>query len=152
MSITNPGEEHNFKFGIMLIGVLLVVAVAVFAVYMFRINQNNANQTANQAPGFFDRLFGTDVAEQKADDTDHDGIANADEAKAGTDALKADSDTDGLTDREEKFVYNTDPSNADSDSDGMKDGEEIKNRRDPKNSNPDAQWPPRPAQFTTASN
>jgi len=36
-----------------------------------------------------------------------------------------DSDNDGLTDMEEKYLYKTDPNNSDSDGDGYNDGEEV---------------------------
>lgn len=42
-----------------------------------------------------------------------------------------DSDYDGLSDYEEKYLYGTDPKNPDTDSDGMKDGDEIKLGRNP---------------------
>lgn len=59
-------------------------------------------------------------------DADHDGLADADEKKAGTDPLKADTDADGLTDRQEVVVYHTNPLNADTDNDGVKDGDEVR--------------------------
>ena len=37
-----------------------------------------------------------------------------------------DSDGDGLSDAEEKFIYHTDPNNADTDGDGMPDGWEVR--------------------------
>jgi hypothetical protein len=43
----------------------------------------------------------------------------------------ADSDTDGLTDAEEVYTYQTDPCNPDSDGDGMPDGWEVRYGLDP---------------------
>lgn len=43
----------------------------------------------------------------------------------------ADSDSDGLTDYEEIYIYHTDPINSDSDSDGYSDGIEVNNSYNP---------------------
>lgn len=42
-----------------------------------------------------------------------------------------DTDHDGLSDYEEKYLYGTDPNNPDTDHDGMKDGDEVKRRKNP---------------------
>jgi len=42
-----------------------------------------------------------------------------------------DTDGDGLSDYEEKYIYGTDPKNPDTDGDGMKDGNEVKRGRNP---------------------
>jgi hypothetical protein len=42
-----------------------------------------------------------------------------------------DTDGDGLSDYEEKYLYGTDPKNPDTDGDGMKDGDEVKRGRNP---------------------
>ncbi len=42
-----------------------------------------------------------------------------------------DTDSDGLTDKEELEVYGTNPNNSDTDGDGYLDGEEVKNGYDP---------------------
>jgi len=72
------------------------------------------------------------IAGNKAKDTDGDGIDNSDEKSYGTDSYKADTDSDGLDDYKELFVYLTDPRKADTDSDGFSDGDEVKNGYDPK--------------------
>jgi hypothetical protein len=64
-------------------------------------------------------------------DTDHDGLTDAQEAKYGTNPLKADTDGDGLTDGEEVKIYGTDPLKADTDGDGYSDGEEVKKGYNP---------------------
>ncbi len=58
-------------------------------------------------------------------DTDGDGLSDAEEAKQGTDPNKADSDDDGLSDADEIQRSGLDPKKADSDADGLSDGEEV---------------------------
>jgi hypothetical protein len=58
------------------------------------------------------------------DDSDSDGLTDAQEAILGTDPKKADSDGDNLSDGEEYFDYFTDPLSPDSDGDGLTDGED----------------------------
>lgn len=64
-------------------------------------------------------------------DLDNDGLSNKEEKKYGTNALNADTDLDGLLDKEEVEIYYTDPLNKDTDGDGLTDYNEIKLRFDP---------------------
>ena len=66
-------------------------------------------------------------------DDDDDGVSDLDEATAGTDPLKVDTDNDGLTDYEELNTYPTDPLDPDSDDDGITDGWEVDYGLNPKN-------------------
>ena len=50
------------------------------------------------------------------------------------DLHKVDSDNDGLSDFEEKYIYDTNPFEADTDQDGYKDGLEVKNSYNPNGS------------------
>jgi Bacterial TSP3 repeat len=59
------------------------------------------------------------------DDTDGDGLTDAEEAALGTDPLNRDYDADGLLDGEEVHTYGTDPLNNDTDGDGLLDGQEV---------------------------
>ena len=63
-------------------------------------------------------------------DTDNDGLTDAQEGLAGTNPVKADSDGDGVTDGEE-LAHGTNPNNPDSDADGFTDGEESIAHTDP---------------------
>lgn len=65
------------------------------------------------------------------EDSDGDGLTDDEERQYGTDPLLADSDRDGLFDREEVVTWGTDPLNPDSDGDGYIDGDEVKNGYDP---------------------
>ncbi len=58
------------------------------------------------------------------DDTDGDGLTNAEEWEMGTDINLVDTDRDGLSDKEE-VKKETDPCVADTDEDGLDDGIEI---------------------------
>ena len=50
----------------------------------------------------------------------------------GTNIYSADSDNDGLTDRDEVKIFKTDPNNPDMDGDGWTDGDEARNGYNPK--------------------
>ncbi len=60
-----------------------------------------------------------------AQDSDGDGLTDAEELILGTDPHNPDTDGDGLTDGEEVKIYKTDPLNPDTDYDGLTDGEEV---------------------------
>ncbi|MCL4264248.1 MAG: protein kinase [Anaerolineae bacterium] len=59
------------------------------------------------------------------EDSDGDGLSNAQEVQLGTNPNNADSDNDGLDDGAEANIHFTNPMNPDSDNDGLRDGEEI---------------------------
>jgi hypothetical protein len=65
-------------------------------------------------------------------DYDRDGLTNAEEQQLGTDPYNADTDGDGLYDRDEAVVWHTDPLNADSDGDSYLDGAEVANGFNPR--------------------
>jgi hypothetical protein len=65
-------------------------------------------------------------------DNDNDGLTNDEEKTYGTNLNSPDSDSDGLSDRDEVMVYKTDPLNSDTDGDGYLDGEEVRSGADPK--------------------
>ena len=67
-------------------------------------------------------------------DTDRDGLTDDEEKTLGTDPNNADTDNDGLFDREEVKVYLTDPLNPDTDGDSYLDGAEVKSGYNPKGS------------------
>lgn len=64
-------------------------------------------------------------------DDDGDGLSNAEEAALGTNPEAADTDSDGLTDREEVQIYHTNPTNPDTDGDSFLDGQEVKGGYNP---------------------
>ncbi|TFG12394.1 Zn-dependent exopeptidase M28 [Candidatus Thorarchaeota archaeon] len=64
-------------------------------------------------------------------DSDGDLLSDADERLMGTNKLSNDTDSDGLLDGLEVYVYGTNPILTDSDSDGMPDGFEVEFGLDP---------------------
>ncbi len=58
-------------------------------------------------------------------DTDGDGLTDAQEIEVGTDIESIDTDKDSLGDKEEVQVYGTDPLKADTDEDSYLDGQEV---------------------------
>lgn len=67
------------------------------------------------------------IKEQQVQDTDGDGLTDAQEQEYKTNSGKVDTDGDGLSDKQEIQIYKTNPLVADSDNDGFSDGEEVKN-------------------------
>lgn len=66
----------------------------------------------------------------KTMDSDSDGLNDYDEIYVyGTNPLDPDTDEDGLNDYDEVMVHGTDPLNADTDGDGLSDAEEINQHR-----------------------
>ncbi len=65
-------------------------------------------------------------------DSDSDGLTDNEEKELGTNFLQIDSDGDGLFDFNEVKVYFTDPLNPDTDGDGYLDGEEVLQGYNPK--------------------
>ncbi|MSR85167.1 hypothetical protein EXS71_01880 [Candidatus Uhrbacteria bacterium] len=64
-------------------------------------------------------------------DPDQDGLTNDQELQLGTDAQKADTDGDGLSDGDEIVKYGTNPINPDSDGDTYPDGSEVQKEYNP---------------------
>lgn len=67
-------------------------------------------------------------------DSDSDGLTDAEEKLAGTNINVIDTDGDGLSDYEEVKIYHTNPLKADTDGDGYLDGDEVKNGYNPNGS------------------
>ncbi|MCR4745712.1 MAG: Ig-like domain-containing protein [Lachnospiraceae bacterium] len=75
------------------------------------------------------------------EDTDEDGLTNAEEVAKKTDPGAADTDGDGLTDGDEVNIHGTDPTKADTDGDGLSDGLEIRIGLDPLKEKTDGETP-----------
>jgi len=72
-----------------------------------------------------------DVLQLGCLDVDGDGLTSHEERKLGTNIYRIDTDSDGLSDRDEVITYKTDPLDSDTDDDGFEDGEEISNGYSP---------------------
>jgi hypothetical protein len=64
-------------------------------------------------------------------DKDRDGLSTVQEYQFGTDPLNEDTDTDGISDGDEIFVYYSDPGNKDTDNDTYSDSDEVVSCFDP---------------------
>jgi len=64
-------------------------------------------------------------------DSDSDGLTDSEEKTAGTNINVIDTDVDGLSDYEEVKIYKTNPLVADTDGDGYLDGVEVKGGYNP---------------------
>lgn len=120
---------------------ILIVSLALVVIVMLAIrywpdsgapavNQNTNNGTLTNTSSGLQLRTGDDQAEDP-EDTDGDGLTDAEEAEIGTNPTLVDSDADFLFDREEVEVYGTNPLVADSDRDGFLDGEEVQDRFNP---------------------
>lgn len=134
-----------------LIALIIVCSFLVgMGLWYARVRMLGTNPTQNSATSSRSQTVNTSVApsgntpstptiitrppESQPLDSDHDGLADEEEKKAGTDPMKADTDSDGLTDRQEVVVFRTDPLHADTDSDSTKDGDEVDAGTDPNGS------------------
>ncbi|WP_372794426.1 lectin-like protein [Pontiella sp.] len=70
-------------------------------------------------------------------DADGDGLDADQEVQLGTSDENADSDGDGLSDRQEAVEFGSDPMNADADGDGLTDAQEIEFGSDPASADTD---------------
>ncbi len=130
-------DEHHgsgLKTALMVIGGLIIVGVAGFIAYKLIVapqaDQSDNGDVPFTAPTETEPT--TPVVEEPvveeepvAVDSDGDGLTDEDESKFGTDARLADTDKDGLGDKEEVQVYGTDPLDPDTDDDTYLDGQEV---------------------------
>lgn len=139
MMVTDSRGSSRAKKIFVVIVVVLLFLILGTAIYYFvtrftlggRINsmanvpplvsneETNTNTTTNLNET-------NDVINNNQDDADDDGLTNLEEQVLGTDPLLADTDNDGLFDKEETKTYNTNPLLADTDSDELSDYDEVK--------------------------
>ena len=87
------------------------------------LNWLNSDPTSNDS--------NKDGKDDGMEDSDSDGLTNAQECSAGTNPAYADSDYDFLSDYDEIYTYKTNPTDPDTDDDGVVDGTEVSNGSDP---------------------
>lgn len=101
--------------------IIILISIGVFLLVRGGVvpNQlNNIDRTENTEPP-------EPYVDPFPDDTDRDGISNAEEIELGLDTTEYDTDQDGLADALEINGTETDPTNPDSDGDGLSDGQEF---------------------------
>ena len=159
-SASTAGKKKMLLAGIVLVVIILLgiggyIAYQRFVVQKSSIpidkssdTQQNANTNVNKVDVNSDNTGdGNTVSEPNATDStnsntdvndtglpidsDGDGLTDQEELKYNTDPNLADTDRDGLFDREEVVSWKTDPLNPDTDGDSFLDGEEVKNGYDP---------------------
>lgn len=137
----NP-KKKMLLVGIIIVGLLLLAIGSYLAYQKFFVQGDNFilpsqispeaenNNTADPQ----EQPAETTAVEEESDfskDTDGDGLTDEEELGYNTDPELADSDRDGLFDREEVITWKTDPLNPDSDQDSYLDGEEVKRGYNP---------------------
>jgi len=150
------------RLAIVVITLVVIVAAIIFSVWFFLMRNGTTttqpvDQLLSSASPTSDVMESTPSASSSLQqDTDGDGLTDAEEQQLGTDQLKADtdgdeysdkqeldagydpltvggkldSDRDGLADPDEK-CWGTDSHNPDTDGDGYLDGQEVVNGHDP---------------------
>jgi hypothetical protein len=154
------------RLAIVVITLLVLVGAIIFSVWFFFIKGGvspTATPESTDGQSLFDVSPSPDVAvptpsvnPSLQQDTDGDGLTDAQEQQLGTDQLKADTDGDGYTDKQEldsgydpltvggkldsdrdgladpdEKCWGTDLRNPDTDGDGYLDGQEVVNKFDP---------------------
>lgn len=71
------------------------------------------------------------IREVAGSDADLDGLSNEEEKQFGTDMNNADTDADGLLDRDEVRMYHSDPLKTDTNEDGISDGKAVRGGQHP---------------------
>lgn len=116
--------------------ILLLLCALITAATLFITNQNRVAAILTETSVDATSQVLTVTAMADGDD-DGDGLGNTREKELGTDPNLADTDQDGLTDREEVLQWKTDPLNRDTDNDTLSDGDEVLNGTNPNNEDTD---------------
>ena len=128
---------HLWKTILIVVIAFVVLGLAAFLAYTFVIAPTSGGENAEKQEGSTEGVNDEKLPDGKGGeiddhdpaavlDSDGDGLTNEQEITAGTSVSKADTDSDGLGDREEVQVYGTDPRRADTDGDTHPDGVEVR--------------------------
>jgi len=128
-----PGKPKSYRWLIILVIIVFVIIIAGIIVSATGIlnkktsanNNMNINAANNDAKTNVNVVLPTNSVNYPVD-SDQDGLSDEEEKSLGTNPNSSDTDSDGLSDRDEVKIYKTDPNNPDSDGDGHSDGDEVK--------------------------
>lgn len=114
-------------FGILLVLVFIALAVVLGVVMRERPSEEvSKNEAGQQAARQTEQAsLKKTLSEIAATDKDFDGVSDVREKELGINSGSADTDGDGILDRDEIELYKTDPKKADTDGDGVNDGAEV---------------------------
>ncbi len=135
----------NKKFLIIALVVILVLLAGGFAWFKYKTNNinklSNSEATPSSSPEVIQQesqKIESDLVdlqkvldEKQKNDSDLDGVSDAQEKQLGTDPSRIDTDGDGLTDYDEVQTYHTNPLKYDTDGDSYSDGAELRRDYDP---------------------
>ena len=110
---------------------LIILALVGAGVFVYRSTTKKSVAPTGATSSVREQEFNAALNKLSATDQDLDGIPDIDEAKYQTSVTSADTDSDGLTDSQEVFVFKTNPLKADTDGDGKADGYEVRRGLNP---------------------
>jgi hypothetical protein len=141
--MSDGGGEKKSPLMPIVIGLIIVLVLVggYFAYMQFGyLLGNSANpeviveeEIVNEIPGIeqIEVQKVEEIVTELPQDSDRDGLSDAEEEALGTDKNHVDSDRDGINDNAEVNIYKTNPLKDDTDGDGYLDGNEIINNYDP---------------------
>ena len=127
--------EKNSKKKIVIAGITAALVVVISLVLYLALRNKAAEAPRNNLitpensttdAKSVNQNFVEAINKLSATDADLDGLADSEETKYGTDPHKADTDGDGLLDKDEITIYKTDPRKADTYGFGMSDGKGVR--------------------------
>lgn len=135
-------RKKMIKIIIIVLVLVLMIVVIVYAVFrkkdgsdnkqMENAAKNDNIETTSQAIDKTEEKRMEEILAQFANDKDRDGLSAEKEKELGTSDTQADTDWDGITDKDEVEIWGTDPLKADTDGDGYSDGFEVNGGYNPK--------------------
>lgn len=133
---SHGGKKHKIIFLVIIVIVVMALVYVAGKIYFMQSNVPTApveNLSPIVQPDEEEILFDEQpMIEQSSIDSDSDGLTDLLETQYSTNPLKADTDSDDLSDYDEAIVYKTNPLNPDTDGDSFLDGDEVRHGYNPK--------------------